>query len=181
MLVTFLLALGLAAPPGPRPPPLPPRATAVESHRLGDWPARPSGKTVTLADEVVTLDDALQRIAGAAGWNLVASTGTAGDRELRLALRGVPVEEALEAVLEGTPLAATRRGSTVTVAPGRAAAAERPVLGGFEQPTGKRFSGDFTDAPVARALTEVTDAAGLSLVLPSGLRGAVSGHFRGAP
>ncbi len=180
MLVPILLVLALAAPPAPRPPP-PPRATAVESHRLGDWPARPSGKVVTLADEGVTLDDALQRIAGAAGWNLVASTGTAGDRELRLALRGVPVEEALEAVLEGTPLVATRRGSTVTVAPGRAAVAERPVLEGFEQPTGKRFNGDFADAPVARALTEVADAAGLSLVLPSGLRGAVSGHFRGAP
>jgi hypothetical protein len=180
MLVPILLVLALAAPPGPRPP-SPPHATAVESHRLGDWPARPSGKTVTLADGVVTLDDALQRIASAAGWNLVASTGTEGDRELRLALGGVPVEEALEAVLEGTPLVATRRGSTVTVAPGRAAVAERPVLGGFEQPTGKRFSGDFADAPVARALTEVADAAGLSLVLPSGLRGAVSGHFRGAP
>src|SRR6266568_1673866 len=180
MLVPTLLVLALAAPPALRPPPTP-GAAAVESHRVGNWPTHPSGKTVTLTDEGLTLDDALQRIARAAGWNLVASTGTSGDRELGLALREVPVEDALDAVLEGTPLVATRRGNIVTVAPGRAAVAERPVLGGFEQPTGKRFSGDFADAPVARALTEVADAAGLSLVLPSGLRGAVSGHFRGAP
>jgi len=180
MLVPTLLVLALAASPAPRPP-QPPAAPIAESHRVGSWPAHPSGKTVTLAEQGLTLDDALQRIASAAGWNLVASTGTAGDRELGLALREVPVEEALDAVLEGTALVATRRGSTVTVAPGRVVAVERPVLGGFEQPTGKRFTGDFADAPVGRALTEVADAAGLSLVLPSGLRGAVSGHFRGAP
>ncbi|HYS81918.1 MAG TPA: STN domain-containing protein [Anaeromyxobacteraceae bacterium] len=180
MLFPTLLALALAAPPAPPAAPAP-GAAAVEAHRLGEWPTRPSGKLVTLADQGLTLDDAVQQIAAAGGWNLVASTGTYGDRELRVALRQVPVEEALDAVLEGTPLVATRRGNTVTVSPGRAAAPERPVLAGFERPTGKRFSGDFADAPVARALTEVADAAGLSLVLPSGLRGAVSGHFREAP
>ncbi|GEJ57441.1 STN domain-containing protein [Anaeromyxobacter diazotrophicus] len=185
MLLPTLLALLLAAPPPPRPPAPPPAPREAPAQagarRLGAWPAHPSGKTVTLEDESVTLDDALAKIAEAAGWSLVAHTGSLGERELRLTLRRVPVEEALDAVLEGTPLAATRRGEVVTVAPGRAGPADVPVLSGFEKPTGKRFTGDFAEAPVGEALTKVADAGGLSLVLPPGLRGAVNGHFREAP
>ncbi len=148
---------------------------------VGDWPARPSGKTVSLEEEA-TLDEALARIARAAGWNLVASTGRMGERKLVIAVRDAPVEEALEAVLEGSPLVATRRGNTVAVAPrGAGPGAEQPVLSGFDRPTGKRFSGDFTEAPVGDALRKVSDAAGLSVVFPPGLRGTVNGHFREAP
>ena len=65
----------------------------------------------------VRVDKALQKIAEAGSWNLVANTGQAGDQTLLLNLRDAPVESALEAVLEGTSLAATRRGTSVTVAP----------------------------------------------------------------
>jgi hypothetical protein len=182
MLLPALLALLLAAPTlPPTPPSLRAAAARTSAKRIGEWPASPSGKTVALAGERLSLDDALQKIADAAGWSLVAHTGDLGERELRLRLRDVPVEEALDAVLEGTPLVATRHGGIVTVAPGRAPAAEAPVLSGFERPTGRRYTGDFAEAPVAEALTKVADAAGLSLVLPRGLRGAVSGHFREAP
>jgi hypothetical protein len=130
----------------------------------------------------MTLDDALEQVARTAGWNLAANTGRAGDQVLVLSMKEVPVEEALESLLEGTSLSATRRGDKVTVAP-RAAPprAEAPVLSGFEKPTGKKFSGDFEDEPVDDALKAVTDAAGLSVVLPPGLGGAVSGHFKDAP
>ncbi len=147
--------------------------------RLGEWPREPSGKTITLTEHN-RLDDALEKIASAAGWNLIANTGELGDRLLLVTIRNAPVEEALEAVLEGTPLVAARRGNTVTVAPGRAAP-EQPILSGFEKPTGKRFTGDFDEEPVSDALREVAEAAGLSVVLPSGLRGMVSGHFKDAP
>jgi hypothetical protein len=178
----FVLAAkrGTAAdrPAGPTATPAPP---AAASKRQGDWPGEPSGKTVTI-DEESSLDDALGKIAEAAGWNLVANTGRIGDRKLVVAVRKAPVEEALEAVLEGSPLVATRRGNTVTVAPRRAAASlEQPVLSGFEKPTGKRFTGDFTETPVGEALRKVSDAAGLSIVFPPGLRGTVSGHFRESP
>ncbi len=167
------------APASPPRPPAPPRPPTSASRLVGDWPARPSGKTVTL-DEQGSLDDALEAIANAAGWSLVANTGRLGDRELSAKLRGVPVEQALEAVLEGLPLLATRHGDTVTVAPGQGAQ-EHPILSGFEAPTGKRFTGDFAGTPADEALTKVAEAAGLSLVLPPGLRGPVNGHFKDAP
>jgi Secretin and TonB N terminus short domain len=148
------------------------------SKLTGEWPVRPSGKTVTL-EEKQSVDEALGEIAEAAGWNLVANTGRFGDRKLVVAVREAPVEEALEAVLEGSPLVATRRGNTVSVTPGEAA--EQPVLSGFEKSTGKRFSGDFAETPVGDALRKVADAAGLSIVFPPGLRGTVNGHFREAP
>ncbi|HEY6105857.1 MAG TPA: secretin and TonB N-terminal domain-containing protein, partial [Anaeromyxobacteraceae bacterium] len=182
-----------AAPPAPAPrapaPPRPPRAApaplpapGAEGKLLGEWPARSSGKRVTLKDKM-DVDEALERIAGAAGWNLVANTGRAGDRSLVLSMRDVPVEEALEAVLAGSPLAATRRGDTVTVAPFLPAAprAEGESLAGFDKPTGKRFSGDFKDTPVGQALTRIAQAGGLSVVLPPGLRGAVTASFKDAP
>lgn len=172
-MVTLALALLLATTP-------PASGPGLESHRAGDWPAKPSGKTVTLVDSP-TLDDALQKVAEAAGWNLVANTGRLGEQDIVVTLHAAPVEDALEAVLDGTSLVASRRGNTVTVAPGPGGGAEQPVLKGFDKPSGKRFTGDFKDAPVEDALRQVTDAASLSLIFPPGLSGGVSGHFREAP
>lgn len=177
--------LAAAAPPEPRPP-APPRAAArpapaVEGKLLGEWPAGPSGKRVTLAEKM-DVDEALEQIAAAAGWNLVANTGAAGDRTLVLSMRQVPVEEALEAVLAGSPLAATRRGDTVTVAPFLPPLPRREeVLAGFDKPTGAKFSGELKNTPVDEALKRIARAGRLSVVLPPGLHGAVSGSFDGAP
>jgi hypothetical protein len=66
-------------------------------------------------------------------------------------------------------------------APPPAARAERPVLAGFDAPSGERFSGRFTDAPLDAVLRKVAESAGLSIVLPPGLRGAVTADFRDAP
>ena len=196
MLLPALLALLAAAPapPAPPPPPAPParaaRAQRPPASRLpaeaeeklqGEWPAHPSGRKVTLEGKM-TLDDALGRIARAAGWNLAANTGHAGDRPIVLGMREMGVEEALGAVLQGTPLAAVRRGNAVTVAPAaEPAPAEAPVLSGFERPSGRKFSGDLDDEPVDEALKKVADAAGLSVVLPPGLRATVTAHFKDAP
>jgi len=158
------------------------RAFAGSEVKLqGEWPQKPSGKKVGLSGRM-TIDDALAKIAEAAGWNLAANTGRTGDQDLVLNMKEAAVEEALETVLGGTPLVATRRGSSVTVAPGLGPLlAEAPVLSGFDKPTGKRFTGDFEDEGVDEALKKVSDAAGLSVVLPTGLRGAVTGHFKEAP
>jgi hypothetical protein len=175
-----------ARPPRPPRPAATPRLPALPQQPgagrlLGEWPEKPSGKKVTLKERM-TLDDALERIARAGGWNLAANTGRAGDQTLILDMRDAGVEQALQAVLEGTALAATRRGDSVTVAPGAAPPpAEVPVLSGFDKPTGKKFSGDFEDESVDDAIKQVTDAAGLSVVLPPGLSGAVSAHFKDAP
>ncbi len=129
----------------------------------------------------MSVDKALRKIADAAGWSVVANTGRAGDRLLVLDLRNVPVEVALVAVLEGTPLAATRRGDTITVAPRVTPVADTPVLSGFETPSGKKVTANFTDAPVDKALRQIAEAAGWSIVLPPGLRGAVNANFRATP
>jgi len=177
------------AAPAPRPaPPAPPARisrpprppSATENRLQGEWPQKPSGKKVTISERI-TLDDALEKIAEAAGWNLAAHTGREGDRVLMLSMKEAGVEEALQALLSGTGLVATRRGTSVTVSPGTGPVAAVPVLTGFEKPTGKRFSGDFEDEGVAEALRKVTDATGLSLVLPPGVRGSVTGHFKDAP
>jgi hypothetical protein len=152
----------------------------VEDRLLGEWPSRPSGKRVSLSDRS-RIDRALRKISDAAGWSLVANTGRSGERTVVLNLKDVPVEEALRAVLEGTALAATRRGDTVTVAPWVAPAAETTVLAGFDAPSGKKVNADFSDTPVDKALRQIADAAGWSIVLPPGLRGAVSARFRNAP
>jgi len=190
--IAFLLALEAPGqtPPAPTPPPLPRQAVHAPAlppvpspvpKRAGEWPARPSGQKVTITEKT-TVDDALEQIAKAAGWNLVANTGRLGDRVVILGLRNVPVEDAVDAVLEGLPLVATRHGDVVTVAPGLPGPpVERPVLSGFDKATGKRFSGKFADAPVDEALRKVAEAAGLSIVLPPGLRGAVTADFREAP
>lgn len=167
------------APVGPVAPVAP--AALLDSHRQGDWPATPSGKRVTL-DRKMSIDGALERIAGAAGWNLVANTGAVGDRMLVVTMKDAPVEEALEAVLEGTPLVATRRGTTVTVAfEASRPLPEIPTLLGFDRPSGKRFSGAFDETPVDEALRKVADAGAFSLVLPPGLTGTVNAQFRDAP
>jgi hypothetical protein len=152
----------------------------MEERLLGDWPARPSGKKVSLSDKL-SVDRALREVADAAGWSLVANTGRAGDRVLVLDMRNAPVEEALRAILEGTPLAATRRGDTVTVAPNLALPGETPILTGFDAPTGKKVTADFADAPVGKALRQIADAAGWSLVLPPGLGGTVNAQFKSTP
>ncbi|HEU4382470.1 MAG TPA: STN domain-containing protein [Anaeromyxobacteraceae bacterium] len=202
-LLAALVALQAPAPPAPPSPPAapaptsralrtpapprPPRALPAaplpgEGQLLGEWPAKPSGKRVTLKHKM-SVDDALDRIADAAGWNLVANTGRSGDRVLVLTVRDVPVEEALQAVLAGSPLAATRRGDTVTVAPylPTPPRGEVETLSGFDKPTGKKFSGDFKDTPVDQALKRIAQAGGLSVVLPPGLRGSVTASFKDTP
>ncbi len=189
MLSALALALALAAPPALPAPPAPPAPAspfaAARSGRdarlVGEWPAKPSGAKVTFRDSRITVDKALRKIADAAGWSMVANTGRAGDRMLVLDLRDVPAEDALVAVLEGTPLAATRRGETITVAPRIAPAPETPVLSGFESPSGKKVTASFADVPVDKALRQIADAAGWSIVLPPGLRGAVNANFKATP
>lgn len=171
---------GLPSPPSPPSRPALPAVRAAEAKLLGEWPADPSGKKVSISGKS-TVDRALQKIADAAGWNLVANTGRAGDRALVIDLKDADVEVALRAVLEGTPLAATRRGSTVTVAPALVAPVEMQVLTGFDPPSGKKVTADFTDAPIGKALRQIADAAGWSLVLPPGLGGVVSAHFKATP
>jgi len=188
MLSALAIALVLAAPPAlpvPPAPPAPPSWAAARSGRdvrlVGEWPAKPSGAKVTFRDSRISVDKALRKIADAAGWSMVANTGRAGDRMLVLDLRDVPVEDALVAVLEGTPLAATRRGDTITVAPRVTPVSETPVLAGFESPTGKKVTANFSDVPVDKALRQIADAAGWSIVLPPGLRGAVNANFKATP
>jgi hypothetical protein len=153
----------------------------LERRRQGEWPEKPSGKLVSLPGKT-TVDDALEKIAEAAGWNLVANTGRAGDRLLVMRGKGIPVEEALDAVLEGTPLVATRRGNTVTVAPGSLPPpVELPVMSGFDKPSGKKFSGSFDDDEIAEALGTVAEAGGYSLVLPPGVRGTITAKFKDVP
>jgi hypothetical protein len=185
MLTALALALVLAAPP---PPPPPGVALAPASARpgsdgrlIGDWPSQPAGAKVTLKERKLTVDKALKQIADAAGWSLVANTGRAGDRMLVVDLRDVPVEDALVAVLGGTPLAATRRGNTVTVAPQALPVAEAPVLSGFDAPSGKKVTANFSDVGIDKALRQIAEAAGWSIVLPPGLRGGVNASFKGTP
>jgi hypothetical protein len=175
---------------GPAPPalPVPPvrrevRAVVVggdDDVLVGDWPATPSGKRITIEDRI-TIDDAVGQIGDAAGWSISLNTGRVGERLLVAKLRDVPVEDALRAALEGTGLVATRRGGIVVVAPSLAPVREVPVLSGFETPSGKRFSGDFQDTDGRDALLEIGKAAGLSIVLPPGTLGKVTAHFKDTP
>lgn len=146
----------------------------------GDWPAEPSGQRVTI-QESSSVDDTVQAIAEAAGWNAVLNTGRVGERLLVLKLKNVPVEEALRAALQGTGLCATRRGGVVVVAPDLSPVSERQVLTGFAKPTGKKFSGDFQDLDGRDALLEIGKAAGISIVLPPGTLGKVTAHFKDVP
>jgi Secretin and TonB N terminus short domain len=181
MIAPLLFVLLLSAPPPPSGA-APPRAAAAEqrsgTRRAGDWPAQASDRRVTLQDDT-SVDDALKAIGDAAGWNLVIRSGAQGDRAVAVRLRDVPVEEALEAVLEGTSLIATRRGQTVTIASGRAGQEPGSLFGGMDGGL-PRFSGDFQDEPVDAALRKLADTAGLSVVFPPGVKGTVSGHFKDA-
>ena len=181
------------APAAPRPPavapvaPLPPLPPLPGLAGLpggdvlqGDWPSTPSGKRVTI-EETNTIDDAVEAIAEAAGWNAVLNTGRVGERLLVLKLKDVPVEDALRAALHGTGLVANRSGGVVVVAPGILPVAERPILTGFDTPTGKKFTGDFHDVDGRDALLEIGKGAGLSIVLPPGQHGKVTAHFQDTP
>ncbi len=188
MIAALLVAVALAAPPSVPAPPAPPGAPRAPglpalagSRLLGEWPEKPSGARVSLNDAKLTVDKALRKIADAAGWSLVANTGRAGDRMLVVTLRDVPVEDALDAVLEGSSLAATRRGGTVTVAPLLTPAPDVPVLAGFSVPSGKKVTASFSDTPVDKALRKIAEAADWSIVLPPGLRGAVNANFKATP
>jgi hypothetical protein len=182
----------LPVPPAPLAPPVPPAAPAAPraaTHRAdpeadvlrGEWPAQPSGKRVTL-DSKQTIDDAVAEIGVAAGWNVATNTGRLGDRMLLLRLKDVPVEEALRAVLSGSGLVATRRGTIVAVAPGFGPETPpKPVLTGFDKVSGKTFTGDFEDEDGSDALLEIGRATGLSITLPPGKHGKVTAHFKDAP
>jgi hypothetical protein len=150
----------------------------------GEWPADPSGKRITLEGKE-TIDDAVAEIGKAAGWSVATNTGRLGDRMLLLRLKDVPVEEALRAVLSGSGLVATRRGTIVAVAPGlgpvKPAQPPRPLLTGFDKPTGKTFTGDFDDIDGRDALLEIGRKTGLSISLPPGIHGKVTATFKDAP
>jgi secretin/TonB-like protein len=172
------------APPAAPLPPVPPRRPAAPAAAgevlRGDWPEKASGKRVTI-DEHGSVDDTVGQIAEVAGWNLVLNTGRVGERLLRLRLKDVPVEEALRAALQGTGLAATRRGDVVVVAPGIEPVTERATLSGFDKPSGKRFTGDFEGESGRDALLQIGKASGLSIVLPQGTLGKVTAHFKDVP
>jgi hypothetical protein len=195
-MLPLLVALALHAPaPAPVPAPQPPAAEAVPPAEApagsaappstgplrGDW-STPSGKRVTLAGPM-PLDQALERISDAAGWNTVLDTGHAGSRKLKLKLRDVPVEEALRDALTGSGLVATRTGNTVVVSEeARLVPPSAQVLSGFDPPTGRRFTGEFDEEDVDDALKQIASSAGLSIVLPRGpITGSISATFRNVP
>ena len=199
LLAAALLLQAPSPPPIPRPPAAGPRAAAVPAPPpapdtgaergplRGEWPAQPSGKRITLEDSA-SIDDALEAIAEVAGWNVVLNTGRTGNKTLVLRLRDVPVEDALRAALAGTDLQATRTGVMVVVAPAREPVLPAPpTLAGFEKPSGKKFTGYFERTPVGEALRKITEAGGLSLVLPPegpgrhGPEATVTANFRGVP
>ncbi|MGC3998299.1 MAG: hypothetical protein QM767_12815 [Anaeromyxobacter sp.] len=172
------------APPAAPAPPAPPAPLRAMGVLRGDWPDQPSGKDVTIEDQL-SIDDALEQIADAAGWDISLNTGRTGNRLLVLKLRNAPVEDALRVVLNGTGLAATRHGRIVTVADDEALpvapAAPVPTLTGFDKPTGKTFSGDFDATPAPEALRQIAKAGGLSIVLPPDEDQEISASFKDTP
>jgi hypothetical protein len=199
-MLALVLAALLAQPAPETPPPAPPApagharpqvppapARAAHTPALppggllrGEWPSQPSGKRITL-EKTISIDDALEAIADAADWNAVLNTHRTGGRLLVLKLRDVPVEDALQAAIQGTELVATRRGNTVVVAPAIEPVEQPPVLSGFDRPSGKKFTGDFADVGAGEALRKIAKAAGLSIVLPSGDLEQVNASFQGVP
>jgi hypothetical protein len=172
------------SPPAPPRVPIPPPPGAGDVLR-GDFAGEPSGARVTIED-TTSIDDALEQIADAAGWNVVINTGRTGHKLLVLKLRNVPVEEALRAAISGTELAATKTGNTVVVAPGgiRPPAPPEPppaTLSGFDKPTGKKFTGDFEETPAGDAIRQIAKAAALSIVLPPGPTPEVTASFHDVP
>lgn len=158
-----------AAPASPAPP-AEPAAAAAPGSLVGDWPQKSSGRRVTL-DQETSIDDAVVRICEAAGWDLVLDTGADGEEDVNTALRDTPVEDALVAVLVGSPLAAHREGNVVTVArPGQ------PRLSGLAS-GGSRItlSGDYS---LDDALQRVGRSAGWSVVLHTGAPGDATVRLR---
>jgi len=181
-------------PVAPRPAPVPPvppvapvendrpRARVEQDVLRGDW-GKPSGKRVTLED-TNSIDDTLQEIADAAGWNVSLNTGRTGHKMLVLKFRDVPVEDVLRATLRGTGLVATKTGDIVVVAPPDSdlpSAAPQPVLAGFDKPSGKKLTADFEQTDVNTALRHIAKDASLSIVIPPGVSGEVNGHFVDVP
>jgi hypothetical protein len=171
-----------AASAAPATPSLRPAPSASADPLRGDW-SKPSGKRVSMSASALPVNDALEKVADAAGWNLVLNTGRTGARTLTLKLRDVAVEDAMRAALTGSGLVATRTGNTVVVAEeAEATAAEPQVLAGFERPTGRRVTKSFDDEDVADALKQLASAAGLSIVLPTGdLDTTVTATFTDVP
>ena len=180
LLLTAPAREALAPSPSELAGPLPESRSPLGERLFGDWPRVPSGKHVSLTGKL-RLDDALEKVAEAAGLRLVASTGEAGEERVLLHLRAEPVEQALEVLLEAGSLVAVRHGDTVRVAPRSALSPPGPALLGFEPPSGKKVSADFSDTPLEEALRRLADAGGWSLVLPEGLRGVATAQFRDAP
>lgn len=75
---------------------------------------------------------------------------------------------------KATPPPATR-------ADGPEAPIEEPALTGFDQRSGKRFTGDFDDTDVDDALRSIAEAADWSIVFPRGEHGTISARFKDAP
>jgi len=177
-----------AAPVAPVPPvpPLPvenPRAAKQADVLVGDWPDHPSGKRFNAKEDRTSIDETLQAIADAAGWNISLNTGRTGNKLLVLKMQDVPVEDALRAALRGTGLVAHRSGNIVVVSPPELPLpqAARPVLSGFEKPSGKKFTGEFDGEDVADALRQIAKAGGLSIVIPEGGHGTVTANFVNVP
>lgn len=63
-------------------------------------------------------------------------------------------------------------------APPPATADERPILSGFEKPSGRRFSADFDETDVDEALRVIAEAGDWSIVLPGGRHGTISARFK---
>jgi hypothetical protein len=124
MLAPLLLAIALQAQPlaealdgsagSPAASPSPTSAPSTQADPLrGDW-GKPSGRRVSLSSSL-SVNEALERIADAAGWSLIIEARPRGEKELELRLKSVPVEDAFRAVLSQAGLVAERRGELVTV------------------------------------------------------------------
>ena len=127
-------SLSAAAGPGAEAPPE--AHSPLGDRLLGDWPAAFSGKRISLVGKV-RVDEALEKVADAGGFSLVADTGQVGEERVLLHLKSVPVETALEALLEAGGLTAVRRGDTVHVAPAAATSGPPPAPGGRSRPSSR--------------------------------------------
>jgi len=172
--------------PVPPMPPMPvenPRAARQLDVLVGDWPDHPSGKRFSAKEDRTSIDETLQAIADAAGWNISLNTGRTGNKLLVLKMQDVPVEDALRAALRGTGLVAHRSGNIVVVSPPEIPLpmASKPILSGFDKPSGKKFTGEFDGEDVSDALRQIAKAGGLSIVIPEGGHGNVTANFVDVP
>jgi hypothetical protein len=65
--------------------------------------------------------------------------------------------------------------------PAAAETGERPLLGGFERKSGRRFTADLDETDVTDALRRIAEAADWSIVVPGGRHGTVSARFKDVP